>query len=81
MISIVELYARMSYVINACLGIFYCDEGQTIMKKSERKRETIRVQVDSELWKKVRIKAIKEKRTAEGILNDVLGEYLKEKKK
>ena len=51
------------------------------MKKSERKRETIRVQVDSELWKKVRIKAIKEKRTDEGILNDVLGEYLKEKKK
>ena len=51
------------------------------MKKSERKRETIGVQVDSELWKKVRIKAIKEKRTAEGILNDVLVEYLKKRKK
>jgi hypothetical protein len=34
------------------------------MKKSERKRETIGVQVDSELWKQVRIKAIKEKRTS-----------------
>ncbi len=67
--------------MNACPGIFYCDEGQTIIKKSERKRETIGVQVDSELWKQVRIKAIKEKRTAEGILNDVLVEYLKKKKK
>ena len=71
----------MSYVINACPGIFYCDEGQTIMKKSEEKRKTIGVQVDSELWKKVRIKAIKEKRTAEGILNNVLVEYLKTEKK
>jgi hypothetical protein len=71
----------MSYDVNACQGIFYCDEEQTIMKESERKRETIGVQVDSELWKQVRIKAIKEKRTAEGILNDVLVEYLKKKKK
>jgi len=50
--------------MSTCPGIFYCDEGQTIMKKSERKRETIGVQVDSELWKQVRIKAIKEKRTS-----------------
>jgi len=54
----------MSYDMGTCPGIFYCDEGQTIMKKSERKRETIGVQVDSELWKQVRIKAIKEKRTS-----------------
>ncbi len=50
--------------MSTCPGIFYCDEGQTIMKKTERKRETIGVQVDSELWKQVRIKAIKEKRTS-----------------
>jgi hypothetical protein len=31
----------MSYDVNACQGIFYCDEEQTIMKESERKRETI----------------------------------------
>jgi hypothetical protein len=54
----------MSYDMSTCPGIFYCDEGQTIMKKFERKKETIGVQVDSELWKQVRIKAIKEKRTS-----------------
>jgi hypothetical protein len=39
----------MSYDMSACPGIFYCDEGQTIMKKPERKRETIVIQVNSEL--------------------------------
>ena len=69
----------MSYVINACPGIFYCDDGQIIMKKSERKRETIGVQVDSELWNLVKAKATKEKKTAEAVLNDLLKAHLKEK--